>query len=199
MKSVKPKSLMVTIKGTHLIKGIIAFVCFLMLIFSISGVLTTLNPEYRPSSSSVKSATTNITGDMLYHLIGQENHYFLQGLPDSSQAPVLTQYLFKLSTNINLDDPRSLLGRELPAYSLFDTEIPVAGEGTNYTNMPIESAPPLEILQAEKEALYKIQMKLKEMAMVDQRKPLLIQQEIGMLFMLFFFIIANHFYPIYKG
>ena len=152
MKSVKPRSLMVTIKGTHLIKGIIAFVCFLMLIFSISGVLTTLNPEYRPSSSSVKSATTNITGDMLYHLIGQENHYFLQGLPDSSQAPVLTQYLFKLSTNINLDDPRSLLGRELPAYSLFDTEIAVAGEGTNYTNMPIESAPPLEILQAEKEA-----------------------------------------------
>jgi stage II sporulation protein P len=152
MKSVKPRSLMVTIKGTHLIKGIIAFVCFLMLIFSISGVLTTLNPEYRPSSSSVKSATTNITGDMLYHLIGQENHYFLQGLPDSSQAPVLTQYLFKLSTNINLDDPRSLLGRELPAYSLFDTEISVAGEGTNYTNMPIESAPPLEILQAEKEA-----------------------------------------------
>jgi stage II sporulation protein P len=152
MKSVKPRSLMVTIKGTHLIKGIIAFVCFLMLIFSISGVLTTLNPEYRPSSSSVKSATTNITGDMLYHLIGQENHYFLQGLPDSSQAPALTQYLFKLSTNINLDDPRSLLGRELPAYSLFDTEISVAGEGTNYTNMPIESAPPLEILQAEKEA-----------------------------------------------
>ena len=152
MKSVKPRSLMVTIKGTHLIKGIIAFVCFLMLIFSISGVLTTLNPEYRPSSSSVKSATTNITGDMLYHLMGQENHYFLQGLPDSSQAPVLTQYLFKLSTNINLDVPRSLLGRELPAYSLFDTEISVAGEGTNYTNMPIESAPPLEILQAEKEA-----------------------------------------------
>ena len=44
------------------------------------------------------------------------------------------------------------LGRELPAFSLFDTEIVVAGEGTNYTNMPIESAPPLEILQAEKEA-----------------------------------------------
>lgn len=152
MKTVKPKSLIVTIKGTHLMKGIIAFVCFLILIFLISGVLTTLNPEYRPTSSSVKSATTNITGDMLYHLMGQENHHFLQGLPDSSQTPVLTQYLFKLSTNINLDDPRSLLGRELPAYSLFDTEIAVAGEGTDYTNMPIESAPPLEILLAEKEA-----------------------------------------------
>ncbi|WP_338470309.1 stage II sporulation protein P [Niallia sp. XMNu-256] len=152
MKSVKSNNLMVTIKGTHLLKGIITFVCFLILIFSISGVLTTLDPKYRPASESVKSAATNITGDMLYNLIGSENHYFLAGLPQSTQEPAITQYLFKLSTNINLDDPRSLLGRELPAFSLFDTEIIVAGEGTDYTNMPIESAPPLEILQAEKEA-----------------------------------------------
>ncbi len=152
MKSVKSHQLMVTIKGTHLLKGLILFVCSLILIFSISGVLTTLDPKYRPASNSVKSATTNITGDMLYHLIGLENHYFLEGLPESTPEPALTQYLFKLSTNINLDDPRSLLGRELPAFSIFDTEIIVAGEGTDYTNMPIESAPPLEILQAEKEA-----------------------------------------------
>lgn len=152
MKSVKHHQLMVTIKGTLLVKGILAFGCFLILIFSISGVLTTLNPKYRPASSSVTSATTNITGDMLYQLIGLENHYFRQGLPESTPEPAFTHYLFKLSTNINLDDPRSLLGRELPAFSLFDTEITVAGEGTDYTNMPIESAPPLEILQAETEA-----------------------------------------------
>lgn len=152
MKSVKSHQLMVTIKGTHLVKGLIIFVCSLILIFSISGVLTTLDPKYRPASDSVKTATTNITGDMLYHLVGLENHYFLGGLPESTPEPALTQYLFKLSTNINLDDPRSLLGRELPAFSIFDTEITVAGEGTDYTNMPIESAPPLEILQAEKEA-----------------------------------------------
>jgi stage II sporulation protein P len=152
MKSVKPDRMMVTVKGTSLMKAVLGFVFFLIMIFSISGLLTSLKPEYRPTSSSVQSAATNITGDMLYHLIGWENHYFLQGLPDSTPTPELTQYLFKLSTNVNLDDPRSLLGRELPAFSLFDTEILVAGEGTNYTNMPIESAPPLEILQAEKEA-----------------------------------------------
>lgn len=152
MKSVKTNGMMVTVKGTSLVKVVVGFASFLLFVFSISGLLTALRPEYRPSSSSVHSATTNITGEMLYHLIGWENHYFLQGLPDSTPTPELTQYLFKLSTNINLDDPRSLLGRELPAFSLFDTEILVAGEGTNYTNMPIESAPPLEIIQAEKEA-----------------------------------------------
>ncbi|WP_338451558.1 stage II sporulation protein P [Niallia oryzisoli] len=152
MKFVKSDQMVVTVKGTSLLKVIIGFAGFLLLIFVISGLLTALKPEYRPASSSVHSAATNITGDMLYHLIGWENHYFLQGLPDSSPTPKLTQYLFKLSTNVNLDDPRSLLGRELPAFYLFDTEILVAGEGTNYTNMPIESGPPLEVLQAEKEA-----------------------------------------------
>ncbi len=93
-----------------------------------------------------------MTGEWLFHLMGTENHYFLDGLPESSQPPKLTNIVFKMSTNINLDDPRSLLGRELPGFSLFDGKILVAGEGTNYTNMPFESAPPIEVLNAEKEA-----------------------------------------------
>jgi stage II sporulation protein P len=40
----------------------------------------------------------------------------------------------------------------LPGFSLFDGKIIVAGEGTNYTNLPIESAPPIEVLKAEQEA-----------------------------------------------
>jgi len=93
-----------------------------------------------------------MTGEWLYHLMGSENHYFLDSLPESSQTPKLTNIVFKMSTNINLDDPRSLLGRELPGFSLFDGKILVAGEGTRYTNMPIESAPPVEVLKAEQEA-----------------------------------------------
>ena len=80
MKSVKTDKLMISVKGSSLLTVGVGFVLFLILIFSISGLLTTLKPEYRPSSSSVHSAATNITGDMLYHLIGWENHYFLQGL-----------------------------------------------------------------------------------------------------------------------
>ncbi len=152
MKSFKSDRVMVAVKGTSIIKAVIGFILFLLLIFSVSGLLTSLNPQYRPASNSVNSAASNITGDMLYHLMGWENHYFLQALPKEAASPKLSAYFFTLTTNINLDDPRSLLGRELPAFSLFDTEILVAGEGTNYTNMPIESAPPMEILQAEQEA-----------------------------------------------
>lgn len=152
MKKFRGQGIVVTVHATSIVKVAVAFMLFLLLIFSVSGLMTSLKPEYRLSSSSVNNVATNMTGEWLYQLMGLENHYFLQTLPEGSHTPKVTNLMFKLSTNINLDDPRSLLGRELPGFSLFDGKIIVAGEGTNYTNLPIESAPPIEVLKAEQEA-----------------------------------------------
>ncbi|AGK54986.1 stage II sporulation protein P [Bacillus sp. 1NLA3E] len=152
MKHNRGTGLVVTVQASSIVKAFIAFLLFLFLVFSLSGLMTSLKPEFRLTSSSVNNVATNMTGEWLYHLMGSENHYFLGALPVTSQSPKLTNILFKMSANINLDDPRSLLGRELPGFSLFDGKIVVAGEGTNYTNMPMESAPPVEVLKAEQEA-----------------------------------------------
>ncbi|MBY0122352.1 stage II sporulation protein P [Bacillus sp. S/N-304-OC-R1] len=151
MKPIKNGGIIVFIQGSSLLKIVGGFLLFLFMIFSISGALTALKPEYRISSSSVNNATNKITGEMLYQFLGWENRHFLKGVNEQTSPPVMNS-LFKMSTNINLDDPRSLLGRELPFFSFFDKQIIVAGEGTNYTNMPIESSPPIEFLQAEQEA-----------------------------------------------
>jgi stage II sporulation protein P len=144
--------LVVTVRASSIVKVAIGFLLFLFFVFSVSGIMTSLKPEFRLTSSSVNNVATNMTGEWLYHLMGTENHFFLESLPETSSPPKLTNIIFKMSTNINLDDPRSLLGRELPGFSLFDGKILVAGEGTNYTNMPVESAPPIEVLKAEQEA-----------------------------------------------
>lgn len=151
-KALRTNKLYVFIQGKSLLKIIIGFLVFLLLTFSISSALTALKPEYRISSSSVNSATNKITGEMLYHVLGWENHHFMKGFNGQSTKPTLMSFIFKLSTNISLDDPRSLLGRELPSFSLYDSEIVVASEGTDYTNMPVESTPPIEVLRAEQEA-----------------------------------------------
>lgn len=152
MKQIRQTGIVVSVKGTTLLKIAASILLFMLMSFSISGVLTSLKPEYRISSSSVNNAATNINGEFLFRLLGWENHYFLQGLPKNASSIKFSNVLFKLSTNISLDDPRSLLGRELPGFSLFDSKILVAGEGTNYTNMPIESSPPIDVLKAEREA-----------------------------------------------
>ncbi|MBT2697998.1 stage II sporulation protein P [Bacillus sp. ISL-40] len=142
----------VMVQGSSLLKAAGLLLIFMILIFSISGLLTSLKPQYRPMSSSVNQAATNVNGELLYQLMGWENHHFLSVGQDWTATPKLTNLVFKLSSNINLNDPRSLLGRELPGFFQFDGKILVAGEGTNYTNMPIESAPPIEIMKAEREA-----------------------------------------------
>ncbi|MDR7237257.1 stage II sporulation protein P [Neobacillus drentensis] len=142
----------IMVQGSSLLKVAGLLIIFMLLIFSISGLLTSLKPQYRPMSSSVNQAATNVNGKLLYQLMGWENHHFLSVGQDWTATPKLTNLVFKLSSNINLNDPRSLLGRELPGFFQFDGKIVVAGEGTNYTNMPIESAPPLEIMKAEREA-----------------------------------------------
>ncbi|WP_342432370.1 stage II sporulation protein P [Neobacillus sp. FSL H8-0543] len=152
MKIARTPGMFVIVKGTNLIKIISALLLFIVLVFSISGLLTSLKPQYRPMSSSVNTATSDVNGKLLYQLMAWENHHFLKVEEDLTASPKLTSLIFQLTSNINLDDPRSLLGRELPGFYQFDGKIVVAGEGSNYTNMPTESSPPLEIMKAEREA-----------------------------------------------
>ncbi|KMY52522.1 hypothetical protein AC623_20505 [Bacillus sp. FJAT-27231] len=51
---------------------------------------------------------------------------------------------FELATSVNIGDVRSLVGNELPGFSIFKDEIIISGKGTNFATLPIESAPPLE-------------------------------------------------------
>ncbi|WP_456278224.1 stage II sporulation protein P [Bacillus sp. AK128] len=145
-------SMMVSLNRTSVIKIMLGFAFCLITMFTLTGILTSLKPEYRISSSSVYSLTSSITESSLVYLLGYENRYFLQAIPEGQQPPQITHTLFQKATSINLDDPRSLLGGELPGFQYYDGELLVAGDGTNYTDIPMESAPPMEVLLAEREA-----------------------------------------------
>ncbi|MED4530781.1 stage II sporulation protein P [Metabacillus fastidiosus] len=148
----KNRNMIVTVNGTSIKKGIMLGFIVLVMTFLLSGILTSLKPEYRLTSSSINDLTENINGEAFLHLLGAENRYFISSEGEIPEPIKLSSILFKVTTSINPDDPRSLLGRELPGFSLYDSEIIIAGEGTNYTNMPFESAPPMEVLEKEREA-----------------------------------------------
>lgn len=146
------RGIIVTLNGTSIKKGfVLSFIGF-MLIFLLSGALTSLKPEYQISSKSINDLTKGISGQSFIHLLGFENRYFIQDLAEEAKPPSISSIFFKAATSINPQDPRSLLGRELPGFTLFDSEILVAGEGTSYTTMPIESPPPTDVLLEEREA-----------------------------------------------
>ncbi|PRS10298.1 stage II sporulation protein P [Bacillus atrophaeus] len=152
-KKRRNRQIVVAVNGANVVKGIFLFIASLLVIFILSGVLTSLRPELRPSSNSLYGFADELPGDVFAHLLRMENHYFASDLSDTESSSFhLSRLSLKLATSINLEDPRSFLGRELPGFSQFDTEILVAGQGTDYTNMPSESPPPSEVMQEEKEA-----------------------------------------------
>jgi len=151
-RSTTSRNMIVTLNGTSIKKGIVVSFIVLLMTFLLSGILTSLKPEYRLTSSSIHDLTKHIDSEAFLQLLGAENRYFVSAMPEKAEPIKLSSIMFKVATSINPDDPRSLLGRELPGFSLFDSEIVVAGDGTNYTNMPYESPPPTEVIVQEREA-----------------------------------------------
>ncbi|HET7615364.1 MAG TPA: stage II sporulation protein P, partial [Bacillales bacterium] len=133
--------------GRTSLKPLILFMLSTVIaIFLFSAMLTVLNQKYRFSSANVEDWTSNISSEVLLHFIGFENPYFTQVLPKNSEIPPLSALGFELVTSIEPGDIRSLLGSELPGFEIYDSEIIVAGSGTNYTNLTVESAPPVNVM-----------------------------------------------------
>lgn len=163
MRSYKDSNYVIAIQMSTILKGTLIFIAGLLSVFSMIGILTSLNPEFRITSNSLNQAASSVKGETLYKMLALENRSFNQILPEEDQAlPSLSSMFFQVATNVSFEDPRSFLGRELPGFSIFDGDILVAGEGTDFTNMPIESVPPPEALEAENEAPLKNVGDLKE-------------------------------------
>ncbi|APC48208.1 stage II sporulation protein P [Virgibacillus halodenitrificans] len=129
------------------------YIISILSLFVLIGILTTAKPAYRISSQMITEWTSDMDSSIFLYLLGLENRAFQQAYPEDKTIPKPTTALFHIATNIKPDDPRSLLGKELPGFSLFDSRVLIAGEGTNYTNLPIESSPPLEEVLKEREAV----------------------------------------------
>jgi stage II sporulation protein P len=141
--------------GIHVRKYAASIIIGVVGLFIIAASLSVLEGKYRFVSSSFDDWTANMSSQSLMYVMGYENHYFRQVFPEGMEPFSPSMLMFKLATNIDPEDPRSYLGTGLPGLALFDTEIVTAGEGTNITNMPIESAPPFEVLKKEREAAVK--------------------------------------------
>ncbi|NNU83040.1 stage II sporulation protein P [Geobacillus sp. BMUD] len=152
MKRWRSPNVVIAIPGASIKKLLMLIILGCMMMLMLVGALTSLRPEYRPSSSSLNDMAAHFPEETFIRLFALENRYFAQLLPKERRQTNYSSLLFRLATSINPDDPRSLLGSELPGFALYDSKILIAGEGTDYTNMPYESAPPLRVMLAERQA-----------------------------------------------
>ncbi|WP_235991665.1 stage II sporulation protein P [Metabacillus schmidteae] len=114
------------------------------------GLITLTNLKI--DSIVVQKTITNLDSkDIFAHFLRAENHYFYPKEKDELfTLSSISNMAIQLATNIKPSDARTFFGNELPGLRLYDTEIIIAGEGTDLTTLPHESSPPTEVLLKER-------------------------------------------------
>ncbi|WP_025726655.1 stage II sporulation protein P [Heyndrickxia ginsengihumi] len=141
MKPSKHSSYVFILNISSIFRLFAVFVLSLLLVFILIGTLTSLKPGYRVASSTVNEAAKHFSSKQLYRMFLSDSQLLALNMPKTESFSI-SKIAFEMMTNVRFQDPRSLLGRELPGFDIFDSKILVAGEGSNYTNLPIESVPP---------------------------------------------------------
>ncbi|GKU84224.1 MULTISPECIES: stage II sporulation protein P [Niallia] len=114
----------------------------LVMYFSIF-LINYLKLDIKLSSDIVSTSTKQLDADMLSSLLANEIVQFnLSDVNKEIVKPSILNGVVWVTSNIWPDDIRTFLGRELVGFSQFNTEIAIAGKGTNLATLPIESPPP---------------------------------------------------------
>lgn len=125
-----------------------AFLTIVLIFLLIAGMTTFFSVTMSSDSIGIVLEKTDLNKLYLY-FFGSENNYYTQNSPELNDIS-LTKVGFQLATNLKVNDVRTFFERELPGFSDFNTKIQVAGKGTDITTLPIESAPPMDVLLKER-------------------------------------------------
>ncbi|GAA0340989.1 spore autolysin SpoIIP [Bacillus carboniphilus] len=142
MKPIRPTSPFITINALPVVKVIGFFFVTLLLLFSLSGAITKLNHQLGLSSLNVHNAVSKLNIEALYAVMGTENRLFLKGLPEEKQQIPIAKPLLTMTTSIDFDQPKSFLGKELPGLYHYERNVVAPRDGSDYTDMPVETPPP---------------------------------------------------------
>jgi stage II sporulation protein P len=140
----------VKLKNNFWIKVAYFPILMIIFVFCLIGIIVTMNVTIDSKNIQRTIGQLN-TEDLFVHFLQAENHYFYLNQEDPLfTTSSISSLAIQLATSIKPTDARTFLGNELPGLRLYDTEIAVAGEGTNLSNIPYESPPPTEVLLNER-------------------------------------------------
>jgi len=116
-------------------------------IFALAGAFAMVQAENSMTPSDLGRVTSHISPRTLLMVMGEDLPYLEEEAQSPEVEEIASRMAFEMMTSIDLRDPRTFLGRELPQFALFDSEIDLAASDVDYTSLPVESPPPPELEQ----------------------------------------------------
>ncbi|WP_050182614.1 stage II sporulation protein P [Domibacillus robiginosus] len=126
-------------------------VCFISIVLTFVFIASYFPSERQMVYSRIQKNIQAVPTEIFISLLSSELPFISKG-PEEKKESTLISIGLELATAVNLGDARSLLGNELPGFSIYKEEILISGTGTDYTTLPRESAAPsLEDILKERE------------------------------------------------
>ncbi|WP_051541404.1 stage II sporulation protein P [Caldalkalibacillus mannanilyticus] len=140
---------------TSIRKSALYLIIGFVLLFSLTSLGSYVQSKIQFSSVTLKKWTTHVSKETFISTLSMEIPALqLYNRLTGIQTPKASTLLLETAISFNPQDPRSLIRNELPGFALFDGHVVVAGQGVNYTDFPMESSPPLEVVMAQREAAF---------------------------------------------
>ncbi|MFX3624142.1 MAG: stage II sporulation protein P [Ectobacillus sp.] len=136
-------------KKINIKRALLLCVILAQLSFALSAIFVSFFSNIK-ASSLYKWSENQALNSFMYAL-QMENRYFTQEFQKQGNSPRFSSIFFSLITNIHLNDIRTLMRDQLPGFSNYYSQIIVAGEGTDETNIPYESNIPLKELLKQRQ------------------------------------------------
>ncbi|MBU5595185.1 stage II sporulation protein P [Amphibacillus sp. MSJ-3] len=134
------------IKFSIYVKTLLIWMILCFVLFSIIGAIVSVPMGKKNTHTFLFNITENISSEFYLTLLSTELRplqiQYHEALPSISFSDFLLQFI----TQLNRADVRTLFGNELPGFSPYQHRIVIGQTDTNYSNLPVESSPPLEII-----------------------------------------------------
>lgn len=139
--------------GTRTRQAFVLLMLGTALVFAVVGVFAMFQEKYQLDSSILGKLTSHVSARSLVTVMGEEIPFLQEHSRVPGMQGTISELTFELATSVNLKDPRTYLGRELPLFSLYDADFAVSSPGVDYTYLPVESNPPDDLNQQIAQAL----------------------------------------------
>ena len=132
------------------------FVTFLyaLVVIIIASILTSLLHTMKSNYANQWFGKVSMQG--FVQMIESENRYYGFDYFKQNKRESVGNVMFSIATDLKIKDLRTFVGK-VPGMSKYYSNIIVAGEGTNFTNIPNESSVPIEEV-TKREKLQKIKL-----------------------------------------
>ncbi|MFD1737583.1 stage II sporulation protein P [Bacillus salitolerans] len=159
-------------RGNSFIYLIVLTITIIVTFFVLASIISSIKNDIfvgKQINQNVKAAPL----ELLVSSMGVQNAYFSQNFSKDEGILSFERILLKSVLQINFWETKSLFGAEIPGLSLYNTKILIPGVGTDNSNLPFESSPPVEDLLLEREIAQKELEKLNEFQKSNKpKKPL---------------------------